>query len=108
MKKFLNTVFFVTAILFFVIFALSNTQTIQLSFLQYQLRPIPISLLMLISFLAGLIMGSLLNLLDRMSLKRQVKRLTKDLQQKDLQPKQKNGAVPPAPEDTPQGSGTSL
>jgi uncharacterized integral membrane protein len=108
MKKFLNTVFFVTAILFFVIFALSNTQTIQLSFLHYQLRPVPVSLLILISFLAGLVVGSLLNLLDRMSLKRQVKRLKKDLQQKDLQPKQKDGQIPPPPGDTPQGSGNLL
>jgi uncharacterized integral membrane protein len=108
MRKFFNTVFFVTAILFFVIFALSNTQTIQLSFLQYQLRPIPISLLILISFLAGLILGSLLNLLDRMSLKRQVKRLKKDLQQKDVQPKQKDVQIPPPSGDTPQGSGNLL
>ena len=108
MKKFLNTVFFVTAILFFVIFALSNTQTIRLSFLNYQLRPVPVSLLILISFLAGLVVGSLLNLLDRMSLKRQVKRLKKDLPQKDVQPKQKDGQVPPAPGDAPQGSGNLL
>ncbi len=106
MRKFLNTVFFVTAILFFVIFALSNTQTVQLSLLHYQLRPIPISLLILISFLAGLILGSLLNLLDRMSLKRQVKRLKKDLHHKDGQPKQKDSPPPPPAGDTPQGSGT--
>ena len=105
MKKFLNTVFFVTAILFFVIFALSNTQTIQLSFLNYQLQPVPVSLLILISFLAGLVVGSLLNLLDRMSLKRQVKRLKKDLQHKEDQPKKKESPEPPTSGDTPQGSG---
>jgi uncharacterized integral membrane protein len=108
MRKFFNTVFFVTAILFFVIFALSNTQTIQLSFLQYQLRPVPVSLLILISFLAGLVVGSLLNLLDRMSLKRQVKRLKKDLQHKDGQPKKKESPEPPPSGDTPQGSGNLL
>jgi uncharacterized integral membrane protein len=108
MRKFFNTVLFVTAILFFVIFALSNTQTIQLSFLTYQLRPVPISLLILLSFLAGLVLGSLLNLLDRMSLKRQVKRLTKDLHQKDGQPKPKDSQVPPPSGDTQQGSGNAL
>ncbi len=45
MRKFFNTVFFVTATLFFVIFALSNVQSIQLSFLNLQLRPVPVSLL---------------------------------------------------------------
>lgn len=108
MKKFLNTIFFVTAILFFVIFALSNTQTIQLSFLQYQLQPIPISLLILVSFLAGLVLGSLLNLLDRMSLKRQVKRLKKELNQKDEQPKPKDSPPPSPTGDTPQGNSNLL
>ena len=104
MRKFLNTVFFVTAILFFVIFALSNTQTIQLSFLNLQLRPVPVSLLILISFLAGIVLGSLLNLLDRMSLKREVKRLKKDLRDKNGRIKPGDGTTPPAPGDAPQGS----
>ena len=104
MRKFLNTVFFVAAILFFVIFALSNAQTIQISFLKLQLRPVPVSLLILISFLAGVVLGSLMNLLDRFSLKREVKRLKKDLRTKDGQIKPKDDTTPPAPGDTLQGS----
>jgi len=105
MRKFLNTVFFVAAILFFVIFALSNVQSIQLSFLHLQLRPVPVSLLILTSFLAGVVLGSLVNLLDRFSLKREVKRLQKDLRAKDGQIKPKDGTTPPTPGNAPQGSG---
>jgi uncharacterized integral membrane protein len=108
MRKFLNTIFFVAAILFFVIFALSNVQTIQLSFLHLQIRPIPVSLLILIPFLMGIVLGSLLNLMDRISLKREVKRLKKDLHQKNGQPRQKDGPASSTPDDNPQGSGTSL
>jgi len=105
MRKFFNTVFFVTATLFFVIFALSNVQSIQLSFLNLQLRPVPVSLLILTSFLAGVVLGSLVNLLDRFSLKREVKRLKKDLRTKDGQIKPKDGTTPPTRGNAPQGSG---
>lgn len=105
MKKFINTVFFVAAILFFVIFALSNLQTIQLSFLHLQLRPVPVSLLILISFLAGVILGSLLNLLDRISLKREVKRLKKDLGAKEALLSKKDSASPA--EDACASAGTN-
>jgi len=99
MRTFLNTVFFVTTILFFVIFALSNVQTIQLNFLKLQLRPVPISLLILIPFLAGVILGSLLNLLDRISLKREMKRLKKDLSDKNALLSQKDSQAAVTPQD---------
>ena len=102
MRKFLNTVFFVAAILFFVIFALSNTQTIQLSFLHLQLKPFPASLVILISFLAGVVLGSLLNLVDRISMKREVRRLKKDIRDKEALLYQKNNQPDAAPRDSRQ------
>ena len=79
MKNFLNTLFFALIILFFVMFSLSNSQTIQLNFFGTFLRPIPISLLILIPFLTGVVLGSILDLVERLSLRREVKRLKKDL-----------------------------
>ena len=81
MKNFLNTVFFALIILFFVTFSLSNSQSIQLNFFGFLLRPIPISLLILLPFLVGIVLGSLLDLAERFSLKREVKRLRKELQE---------------------------
>ena len=80
MRNFLNTVFFALTILFFVTFSLSNSQSIQLSFFGFLLRPIPISLLILIPFLVGVVLGSFLDLAERFSLKREVKRLKKEFQ----------------------------
>jgi len=80
MRNFLNTVFFALIILFFVTFSLSNSQSIQLSFFGFLLRPIPISLLILIPFLVGVVLGSFLDLAERFSLKREVKRLKKEFQ----------------------------
>ena len=80
MRNFLNTVFFALIILFFVTFSLSNSQSIQLSFFGFLLRPIPISLLILIPFLVGVVLGSFLDLAERFSLKRELKRLKKELQ----------------------------
>ena len=81
MRNFLNTVFFALTILFFVTFSLSNSQSMQLNFFGFLLRPIPISLLILIPFLVGIVLGSLLDLAERFSLKREVKRLRKELQE---------------------------
>ncbi len=83
MKNFLNTVFFALIILFFVTFSLSNSQSIQLNFFGFLLRPIPISLLILIPFLVGIVLGSFLDLAERFSLKRDVKRLKKELQERE-------------------------
>ena len=82
MKNFLNTVFFVVIILFFVTFSLSNSQSIQLNFFGILLRPIPISLLILIPFLVGIVLGSILDLVERLSLKKEVKKLKNELWKK--------------------------
>lgn len=78
-KNFLNTVFFALIILFFVMFSLSNSQSIQLHFFGVMLKPLPISLLILLPFLVGVVLGSLLDLVERFSLKREVKKLRKEL-----------------------------
>ena len=83
MKNFLNTVFFALIILFFVTFSLSNSQSMQLNFFGFLLRPLPISLLILLPFLVGIVLGSLLDLAERFSLKREVKRLRKELKQQE-------------------------
>jgi len=82
MRNLLNTIFFVIIILFFVTFSLSNSQSIQLNFFGILLRPIPISLLILIPFLAGIVLGSILDVVERFSLKREVKRLRNELYEK--------------------------
>jgi len=78
MKNFLNRIFFALIILFFVLFSLSNTQSIQLNFFGLLLRPLPVSLLVLIPFLLGFVLGSVLDLGERLSLRREVKRLQKE------------------------------
>jgi len=83
MRNFLNTVFFALIILFFVTFSLSNSQSMQLNFFGFLLRPLPISLLILLPFLVGIVLGSLLDLAERFSLKREVKRLRKELKQQE-------------------------
>ena len=57
MKNFFNTVFFALIILFFVLFSLSNAQSIQLNFFGTLLRPVPVSLLILMPFLVGISTG---------------------------------------------------
>ena len=81
MRNFLNTVFFALIILFFVTFSLSNSQSFQLNFFGLLLRPIPISLLVLIPFLVGVVLGSFLDLAERLSLKREVKRLRREFKE---------------------------
>lgn len=83
MRNFLNTVFFALIILFFVTFSLSNSQSIQLNLFGFLLRPIPISLLILIPFLVGIVLGSLLDLAERFSLRREVKKLRKECQEQE-------------------------
>ena len=83
MRNFLNTVFFALIVLFFVVFSLSNTQSIQLNFSGLLIRPLPVSLLVLIPFLVGIVLGSVLDLAERFSLKREVKRLRKELKESE-------------------------
>ena len=83
MRNFFNTVFFTLIILFFVTFSLSNSQSIQLNFFGLLLRPIPVSLLVLIPFLAGIVLGSVLDLAERISLRREIKRLRKEYREQD-------------------------
>lgn len=88
MRNFLNTVFFAFIILFFVTFSLSNSQSFQLNFFGLLLRPFPISLLIMIPFLVGVVLGSFLDLAERLSLKREVKRLSGELSEvKELEEK---------------------
>jgi uncharacterized integral membrane protein len=87
MKNFLNTVFFALIILFFVMFSLSNSQSIQLNFFGVLLKPLPISLLILLPFLVGVVLGSILDLADRLSLKREAKKLRKELRAREEESK---------------------
>jgi uncharacterized integral membrane protein len=82
MKNFLNTVFFALIILFFVLFSLSNAQSIQLNFFGTLLRPVPFSLLILLPFLAGIVLGSILDLVERLSLRKEVKKLKNEIWEK--------------------------
>ena len=81
MRNFFNTVCFTLIILVFVIFALSNSQSVQLNFLGVSFRPVHVSLLVLIPFLLGVVLGSILDLAERITLKREVKRLNKALKE---------------------------
>jgi len=81
MRNFFTTVFFTLIILVFVIFVLSNSQSIQLSFLGLLFRPVHVSLLVLIPFLIGIVLGSFLGLTEKLSLMREVKRLRRELKE---------------------------
>ena len=79
MRNFFNTIFFAALVLFFVTFALSNSQSIALNFFGTFLRPIPVSLLILVPFLVGIVLGSFLDVVERFSMRREVKKLRKEL-----------------------------
>ena len=85
MRNFFNTIFFALLVLFFVTFALSNSQTISLNFFGTYLRPIPVSLLILVPFLVGIILGSFLDIVERFSMRREVKKLRKGLKEREIQ-----------------------
>ena len=85
MRNFFNTIFFALLVLFFVTFALSNSQTISLNFFGSYLRPIPVSLLILVPFLVGIILGSFLDIVERFSMRREVKKLRKELKECEVQ-----------------------
>ena len=85
MRNFFNTIFFALLILFFVTFALSNSQSISLNFFGTYLRPIPVSLLILVPFLVGIILGSFLDIVERFSMRREVKKLRKELKEREVQ-----------------------
>jgi uncharacterized integral membrane protein len=85
MRNFFNTIFFALLVLFFVTFALSNSQTISLNFFGSHLRPIPVSLLILVPFLVGIILGSFLDIVERFSMRREVKKLRKELKEREIQ-----------------------
>ena len=82
MKNFFNTLFFALIILFFVLFSLSNAQSIQLNFFGTLLRPVPISLLILMPFLVGIVLGSILDLVERLSLRKKVRKLKNEIWEK--------------------------
>ncbi|MDX1778636.1 MAG: LapA family protein [Thermodesulfobacteriota bacterium] len=84
MRNFFNTIFFALLVLFFVTFALSNSQTISLNFFGTYLRPIPVSLLILVPFLVGIILGSFLDIVERFSMRREVKKLRKELKEREI------------------------
>lgn len=83
MKSALNAICFTLVILFFVTFSLSNTQSVQLSYFGFMFDPVPVSLLILIPFLVGIILGSLMDLLERLSLKKEVKQLKKQVEESE-------------------------
>ena len=82
MKNFFNTVFFALIILFFVLFSLSNAQSLQLNFFGTLLRPFPVSLLILMPFLVGIVLGSILDLVERLSLRKKVRKLKNEIWEK--------------------------
>ena len=84
MRNFFNTIFFAALVLFFVTFALSNSQSIELNFFGTFLRPMPVSLLILVPFLAGIVLGSFLDVVERFSMKREVKKLRKELKGREV------------------------
>ena len=85
MRNFFNTIFFAALVLFFVTFALSNSQSIELNFFGTFLRPMPVSLLILVPFLAGIVLGSFLDVVERFSMRREVKKLRKELKGREVQ-----------------------
>jgi uncharacterized integral membrane protein len=80
MRKFLYMFFLMLIILFCVGFALLNSQPIQLNFFWLPVRPLPLSLVVLVSFFVGIILGSIVDIGARLSLKREVKKLTRELE----------------------------
>jgi uncharacterized integral membrane protein len=92
--KVIYTIIVAIFIMFIITFSLENKETIKLSYLGSEFfRPIPIYMLIFISFLAGVIFTGFMGVVERFRLHRTINRLNKTV--RDLRREMKVNENPP-------------
>jgi len=79
MRTFINTVGIILIILILLTFAMKNTQLVELSYYKDIRCAFPAWALMIIPFFIGVVMGNLLDVIQRFRLKNKIKKLKKDV-----------------------------
>ncbi len=77
MRTFINTAGIILIILIFLTFAMKNTQLVELSYYTDIKYAFPAWTLVIIPFFIGVVMGNLLDVIQRFRLKNQIKKLKK-------------------------------
>jgi len=77
MRTFINTVGIILAIFVFLTFAMKNTQLVELSYYTDISYAFPAWMLVIIPFFIGVVMGNLLDVIQRFRLKNEIKKLKK-------------------------------
>jgi uncharacterized integral membrane protein len=96
--KVIYTVIVAIFVMFIITFSLENKEAVRLSYLGWEFfRPIPIYMLIFISFLAGVIFTGFMGVVERFRLHRTIKHLNKTI--RDLQREMKLNENPPYIED---------
>jgi len=84
MRTLLNTAGFILILVFLITFAAENGQPANLTYYGLKFsRPIPMYLLVLIPFFAGVACGNILDVVKRFQLKKEIKRLRNELAKLD-------------------------
>ncbi len=82
MRNFLNAVFLIITIMFLITFSMKNDQEVSLSYYFVESLPaVPLSILLLLCFFSGVIVGALMDVTQRWGLRREIKRLKKSHQE---------------------------
>jgi uncharacterized integral membrane protein len=79
MRTFINTVGIVLIILVLLTFAMKNTQLVELSYYANIRFAFPAWTLVIMPFFIGVVMGNMLDVIQRFRLKNEIKRLKKDI-----------------------------
>ena len=79
MRTFINTVGIVLIILVLLTFAMKNTQLVELSYYTNIRFAFPAWTLVIIPFFIGVVMGNMLDVIQRFRLKNEIKKLKKDI-----------------------------
>jgi uncharacterized integral membrane protein len=84
MKIFLNTLFIVAVLISLVYFAMQNNQAVTLTYYNGVSDTFPLWGIVIIPFFVGVVAGNLLDVIQRFRLSHAVKKLRRELQQKQM------------------------
>jgi uncharacterized integral membrane protein len=79
MKTLINTISFIIIIILLIMFAVDNNQSAELRYFGFTL-PVKTYLLVLIPFFLGVVCGNILDIVKRFRLKKEIRRLRRELE----------------------------
>jgi uncharacterized integral membrane protein len=79
MKRLVNTIGFIIILILLIMFAVENNQAAELKYFGFTL-PVKTYLLTLIPFFLGVVCGNILDVIKRLRLKKEIRRLRRELQ----------------------------